>query len=311
MTKELAHHKTAQKESQEKKSSNKIGLTIKLIIFVLLLSVGYAIFEYVQEKMRQQEIVQQDAKKKTAQYDNIETEIFDLAQEHSDKMPENDKITEMTLEEIKVGGVQFIHQELVSSNIRIEALNKEILDIKDEIFKYKNQEKIGRLILSYLDLRKAFLDQGTYQDVLKHFEMLAILDDNLKEEMGKLTPLLPGFLRKDAISQKFNALIPELMVMKGDVDDSLFSQIKQSFSKLIVVRRIDGQIDNQEDQLDAIIFRVENLLNQEKYQEAKKALSELSPKYQKIIKIFADDLNNVIKVREIDQKIINHLKGLA
>lgn len=302
MTEELAD-----KDNLNQKTSKKAGTFVKLMMSVFVVFCGYLIVEYVQEKVRQKEI----AKQEIAVYDNVETEIFDLAKEENEALLEEADVRIITVEDVKAGGAQFIQQELVASNSRIDKLYKDVVEIKDEIFKYKSQEKIGRLILSYLDLRNAFLQTGNYQDVLKNFEMLVILDDNLKDEIERLKPLLPKFLRKNEISQKFNDVIPELMAIKGAVDDSLLSRIEQKMSKLVVVRRIDGQISNPADKLDAIIVKVETLLRQEQYQSAWNALKELQPKYQNSITLFLDDLDIIIKVRAIDLEIINHLKGLA
>ena len=302
MTDELADT-----DNLNQKTPKKAVTFVKLIICVLVIICGYFIVEYVQQKVMQKEAAKQDIEI----YDNVETEIFDLVKEDNEKSLDEIEVKVITLEDVKTGGAEFIHQELVASNIRIDKLQKEVAEVKDEIFKYKSQEKIGRLILSYLDLRNGFLQTGIYQDVLKNFEMLVILDDNLQDEIEGLKPLLSKFLRKNEISQKFNEVIPELMAIKGVIDDSLLSRIQQTMSKLVVVRRIDSQVSNPADRLDAIIVKVEKLLRQEQYKSALKALKELQPKYQNTIKLFLDDLDNVIKVREIDLEIINHLKGLA
>ena len=73
-------------------SPAKRGFLKKLILLLILVSCGYLSVKYGLEKVRQAEV----AKQEVAKYDNVETEIFDLASDE-EKSSAGEEIKEITI----------------------------------------------------------------------------------------------------------------------------------------------------------------------------------------------------------------------
>jgi hypothetical protein len=158
-------------------------------------------------------------------------------------------------------------------------------------------------------LRQEFFNQKNYNPTLKNFEILSASDQNLSEKITKLESLLPNFSNQQKLSKSFSNLIPELLVANNNYSNSsLSAKILRNFSKMIIIRKIDGKDDGK---IDSIISKVEKLLRQEAYQEALNLMLSLDQNYHEITANFLNDLTNAIEVQKVDQEILNYLKSLS
>jgi hypothetical protein len=198
---------------------------------------------------------------------------------------------------------------LIKNQLQINNLNQEVLNLKSEILKYKNREKIGKMILVYVELRQEFFAQKSYKNSLQNLEVLSASDENLLGKIEKIKPLLLVFSNKETLSKTFSSLISELIIAKNNnSNNSLTSKIRRNFSKLVIIRKIDGKDVGD---IDSKIFKIENFLHQENYQEALNLLLSLDQNYHEITKDFLNDLTIAIEVQKIDQEILNYLKNLT
>lgn len=291
------------KDGSTKKRQN---FLTKFILLISLVVFGYFGFKYWQNQSQKA----LTAKLEVEKFDNVDSEIFDLSSNGDNSNDENSHaLSDLSLNELKEKGAEFIYQMLLKNQVQINDLKGQIQDLRGEFLKYKNQEKISKLIFTYVDLRQKIYADESYNEVLNNFELLSSFDRNLQSQVSKLTPLLPNFSSQKKLIKDFSALIPELIVAKNSSPDSgLLAKIRQNISKLVIIRKISEE--NSAD-VDSVIAKTERLLREENYHEALTSILTLNQNYHQILAKFLDDLSASAEVQKIDQEIFNYLKSLS
>jgi hypothetical protein len=290
-------------ENKNNSTKKRQSFLTKLIILVSLILFGYFSFKYWQVKAAQK----QAAKSLIEKYDNVDSEIFDLSPDHEGS--DLNGLADLTVNELKEKGAEFIYQMLLKNQVQITDLREQILALKNDVQKYKNQERVGKLIFTYVDLRQKISAGKTSAEEFKNFEMLASFDENLQAKIAQLKPLLPNLQGREKLNKSFSALIPELIAAKNfNPDGGILSKIRYNISKLIIIRRID---DKNLGDIDATITKVERLLREENYQDALTYLLSFDANYHEILKGFLDELSVSAEAQKIDGDILNYLKSLT
>jgi hypothetical protein len=290
-------------ENKNNSTKKRQSFLTKLIILVSLILFGYFSFKYWQVKAAQK----QAAKSLIEKYDNVDSEIFDLSPDHEGS--DLNGLADLTVNELKEKGAEFIYQMLLKNQVQITDLREQILALKNDVQKYKNQERVGKLIFTYVDLRQKISAGKTSAEEFKNFEMLASFDENLQAKIAQLKPLLPNLQGREKLNKSFSALIPELIAAKNfNPDGGILSKIRYNISKLIIIRRID---DKNLGDIDATITKVERLLREENYQDALTSLLSFDANYHEILKGFLDELSVSAEAQKIDGDILNYLKSLT
>lgn len=293
----------AGKNEQKTDARKKQNSLIRLTVFIALIFFGY--LGLTQWKASVARKIQ--AQREAAKFDNVESEIFDLSGEHEAAKDEN--LSDVGVNELRERGAEFIYQLLLKNQVQITELTSQVQAITAEMTKYKNQEKIGKMILTYVELRQAIFEGKPHDDALKNFAILATSDENLSSKIERLKVALPDFSTAENIEKTFAGLIPSLITAKeNNGDDSLLAKIRRNIAKLVIIRKIDGKNSGE---IDATIFKIEQLLKEKNYQEALNSLLSLDQNYHKITADFLNDLSVAIEVQKIDQEILNYLKSLT
>jgi hypothetical protein len=284
-------------------SKKKNNLLTKIILTLALIFFSYIGFNYWKSSLAKKILAQHEAQK----FDNIESDIFDLSDNHEATRDEN--LSEINVNELREKGAEFIYHLLIKNQTQISELNARLQTVEDELIKHKNREKIGKIILTYVELRQEIFTEKDYANSLKNFEILAALDPNLSSKVEKLKSVLSEFSSQEKLSKSFADIIPELIVSKkNNSNSSLISKIRHNISKLVIIRKIDGKNTGE---IDSVIVRIEKSLKEENYQEAMNLMLSLDKSYHNIIADFLDDLSSTIEVQKIDQEILTYLKSLT
>lgn len=284
-------------------NKKKNNLLTKIILTLALIFFSYIGFNYWKSSLAKKILAQHEAQK----FDNIESDIFDLSDSHEATRDEN--LSEINVNELREKGAEFIYHLLIKNQTQISELNARLQTVEDELIKHKNREKIGKIILTYVELRQEIFTEKDYANSLKNFEILAALDPNLSSKVEKLKSVLSEFSSQEKLSKSFADIIPELIVSKkNNSNSSLISKIRHNISKLVIIRKIDGKNTGE---IDSVIVRIEKSLKEENYQEAMNLMLSLDKSYHNIIADFLDDLSSAIEVQKIDQEILTYLKSLT
>lgn len=294
---EKAETKNSEKNLEKRKQS----FLTKFVVFLALIFFGYFGFKYWQVQQEKKVLAAREVEK----FDNVDSEIFDLS-----KQDEEHDLSDLTINELKEKGAEFIYQMLLKNQIQIEDLNTQIQVLRNEIQKNKNQEKIGKMILAYANLRDGIFAGKNFTNELKTFEVLAAGDENLQSKIAKMKLALPNFLVRENLERKFADLIPELITnkKKESGSESVFAKIRHQISKLVVIRRVDGK--NPHDP-DGIIVQIEESLHEENYQQALNSALLLDQNYHELLAKFLDNLSASLDIQMIDQGILNYLQSLV
>ncbi len=292
--------------SENLEQKNKSRSKKYFIFLVILASViaGYFAFQYWQASKAKERILK-------AKVENIsESEIFDLSDEYKSQINNNDDssrvLSELNINELRERGPEFIYQVILKNQIQINDLKTQIQELRTEFVKYKNNEKIGRLIFTYIDLRQKIYSGAPYEEAMKNLEMLAFFDKNLQGKIFKLKEAARHFSTAKKLDKDLEKLIPDLIATKNiKSQDSLFDKIRYQLSKLVVIRKIGGKNSN----VDLAIVETQKFLQEDNYQEALNKMLALDKKYNKILEKFLEDLAASLELQRLDLEIFNYLKN--
>ena len=284
---------TTSQKTPEKKGS----ILTKIILLIALIGGGLVAIKLWRKGSEQ-----------TKQEQGLDHDIIGLAEGYADQGDQED-LSDLSVNELREKGAEFIYQMLLKNQLKIEDLGAQLQALKSEVLKYRSQEKLGRMILIYVDLREKIISEKVYNEEMKSFEILSASDEVLTAKIAKLKPLLLSFASQKKLEKNFAEIIPELIINKKNsvTNESLIAKIQRNISRLIVLRRID---EKNPQEIDAIVVRIEKLLKQENYSDALSAALSLPADYNPILKNFLDELHASLEVRQIDQEILNYLKSL-
>lgn len=296
----MTENKNLKTESKNPEKKRQFFLMKFVIIFSLIFASYFGI-----KYWRIQQDKQNPA---TVEETGSQEHTLDLAQEHQTTSAED--LADLTVNELKEKGAEFIYQMLLKNQVQIEDLRTQIQNLKGEMVKNKNQEKISKMILVYVDLRQQIFSGGDFSQELKNFEILTSFDENLQGKIAKLKPLLPHYYNQEKLVKSFAEAIPDIIATKKNIGEQtgLIAKIRYNISKLVVIRRIDGK--NPQD-VDAVIVKIEKDLKEKNYQEALNSALSLDQNYHEVLKDFLDKLSNALEVQKTDQEILNYLKSLT
>ncbi len=284
---------TTSQKTPEKKSS----ILTKIILLIALIGGGLVAIKLWRKGSEQ-----------TKQEQGLDHDIIGLAEGYADQGDQED-LSDLSVNELREKGAEFIYQMLLKNQLKIEDLSAQLQALKSEVLKYRNQEKLGKMILVYVDLREKILSEKVCSEEMKSFEILSASDEVLTAKIAKLKPLLSSFASQKKLEKNFANIIPELIINKKNsiANESLVAKIQRNISRLVVLRRID---EKNPQEVDAVVVRIEKLLKQENYSDALSAALSLPADYNPILKNFLDELHASLEVRQIDQEILNYLKSL-
>lgn len=299
---EVLQNQSGENSAQKpEKKSEKKSATIKLVVIISLIVFGYFGVRFAKIENAKRAAAKSESKKLGDENDSI----FDFEGDYKNQ----DIASDLSVNELKEKGAEFIYQMLLRNQAQLDEMRTQIQRLDSEILRNKSQERLGKMVLAYVNLRQKFFAGEVYQNQLRSFEVLASLDSNLSEKTEKLKILLPQFVAQKALSDNFSALIPSLIAAKNyDPDSSLLAKIRHNFSKLIVVRKIDGE---NLPTVDAMVVKIEKSLASESYQEALNAAVSLDSVYHGILKDFLEKLSVALEVKKIDSEIMNYLQNLS
>ncbi len=283
-------------------SRKKDNSTIKkLVVLLALIAVSYLSFQYYKYSQ-----VRNLASQNAAKNDASENELFEVSGEYKG---EDYDLSDLTISEMREKGAEFIYQILLKNQLQIEGLKNDLKTVNQELLRYKNNQKITKMILVYVQLREDFSNEKDYNKNLENFEILTQGDKNLKTLIDDLKLNLVKFSNEDQLRKSFKNLIPELIAVKrhGN-EDSFVANIRRNFSKLISIRNSKNKVGND---IEATILRVEGYLKEQNYNQAALDLTLVDGQYQEVLKNFVESLKVAIEVKRIDGEIINYLEKIS
>lgn len=250
---------------------------------------------------------QYQAAKKAAQLEslqNIETQIYDAS-----SLQKNNVVSAETA----IASGNNYAAALLSQQTKIEELQKKYEALILELNKIRNQDKISKLVITFVELNNNVTAQKNYQEELQKFEILSASDQILVAKIARLKVILSNDLKTSSqLQQEFRALIPKIIANKS-VDHhsgSVIFTIKNAVANLVTIRRVDGQVRDSQDNVDFIVLETERLIEQKKYRQALNLLDSLENKYQPLLTKFVFDLQNIAQLQELNEEIFNYFKNL-
>ena len=151
---------------------------------------------------------------------------------------------------------------------------------------------------------------------LQEFSILSIKDPIFSQKTDQLSQILrkKNYKIQD-IDEEFQGSIKNIMRLKSQYNENenkdFSDKLKNTFSKLATIRRIDGKIVNKSDEIDLEILKIERLIRTRSYQEILDIIGKLDNKYQAELKSLTTILQNQVDLENISKDIFLHLKALV
>jgi|DEB0MinimDraft_10_1074344.scaffolds.fasta_scaffold12892_2 hypothetical protein len=212
--------------------------------------------------------------------------------------------TENRIIEVEHSGVK----ELIELQEKYHKLNAKYDTLEDKISKLQNSQNSSHIIISYFSLLNKIKKGQNYQDDLLLTKSLINQDSKLYENFIKFDNLLKSNIKgHQDIQNNFDQLVSKIKSYdRIQNNDSLADKIKNNILNQIIIRKINFEKE-EPDNIDYLIHKIENNLQQEHYQEALNYLNKIINIPPKLLSNLKKDLKNLIKLQEINKKIMKLL----
>lgn len=281
----------------------KRGIVAKVVVLALLILVGFILFKGIDfGQHKKPEIVDKVSKAK-----QIENKVLELSEEDVVNFDDK-KFSDLTVKKLQNGGAEFIYQLMIHNQSQIFALRYEVKELRENLEKYKAQEKLQRMVLSYVKLRQKIYGGLDYKKSLQGFELLAIGDEWLVANIADLKEALVNVANYDALEMEFKQKIPLLIASKKfDKDGGLTEKLRFNFAKVITVRKIGEDAQG----IDGSVAKISKNLQESNCTQALAEINKMDEKYRKVLQDFGKKLNSLCKFEEVDEEIMLHLENLS
>jgi hypothetical protein len=195
--------------------------------------------------------------------------------------------------------------------LQIKELQDKYDRLNKEVEKAKNPDKLSKIIISFVEMRNCIEARESCSEQLQKLEILSQSDLGLSAKIDALKLVLKDKPKsQEELKIQLNALIPNLMLKKPEIDEplGLFENVKYHLHKFIVIRRVDGIAGNESENIDRVIFEVKKLINDKKYFKAAEILSNLPQGYQQVSNDMIKELKNAAELDRISNEIFSYLK---
>lgn len=249
------------------------------------------------------------------QFNNIDSKIYnkenDVAQQEI--KPADSKVDSEQLVSVNDEySSKDLYASIVRQQLQIDILQGQYLSLKSELEKVRNQDKLSKIIISFIELKDCI---DAYKDCSQKLDKMILLtksDPNMNERIADLKEALKVNPKsKDELKKEFRSLIPDIIAAKSGAiaSQNLFDKIKNSLAKLIIIRRIDGVVANSSQNIDFVIVETEKLIDEGKYQGALNLLSNQEEKYKVVLEAMITDLQNANYLDKSLADIFDYLKS--
>lgn len=201
-----------------------------------------------------------------------------------------------------------------SQNLKIEELQEKFNNLEITLDAIKLNDKLSRIILSFAELRSLIELEENYQIKLQEFSTLAAADPILNLKSEELSTILNNrnYQIQD-IRDEFENTIDKIIALKSQDENKngLIDKLQHSFSKLVIIRRVDGKIQKSGDEIDLAILEIKELIRQKSHQKALDNIKTFGPKYQKELARLSEMLTNQADLDKVSEEIFAYLKKVT
>jgi len=284
------------------------------IIFWLLLVVGaFVITKYLFEEKKYHIFTKSATNEGLS---NIDTKIYnkesDVAQLEISRSPATKSDSEQLVSVNDEYSSKDLYASIIRQQLQLDILQEKFMSLKIELGKIRNQDKLSKIIISFVEVKDCLEAQKNCTQQLEKLIILAKTDPDLTQRISDLQEVLKTSPKNsNQLSEQFHSLIPSLMAIKygNSNGESFFGKIKRNISELIVIRRVDGIVGNSSENIDFVIVETERLIESEKYHLAISLLSNQEEKYRLVLENMIIDLQNADYLDKILKDIFDYLKS--
>ena len=206
-----------------------------------------------------------------------------------------------------------IQDDNLDRDNKIAELQNKISELELKISNVNLQNELSIIAISFSKLLYLVQMDLDHEMQLSQLASLSIKDHYLTLKIEKLKDFLAKKNYNIAqMPESFAKLIDNLVSLKkqDDVKMDFFDNIKNNLSQLIVIRRIDGRIVKDGDEIDAKILEIARFIKLKSYSEALETINSLESKYQESLSKVTLMLENQIAINNSFKEIFLYLQKI-
>lgn len=203
---------------------------------------------------------------------------------------------------------------LLKQQLQISELQNNYNNLRFELERLKTGDNLPKIIFTFVKIQDLLNAKSDYASELQKLEVLCGRDIALSNKVAKLKFFLKNPPKNSAeIADEFSKTIPEIIAKKIELNNKqgLWGKTKSVIARFITIRRVDGNAQTIEQNVDAVIMQSKNLIAQKQYGAALKTLNSLGEDYQPILIKLNIDLQNADGLQQISDEIYEYLKVLS
>src|SRR5690606_11322358 len=155
-----------------------------------------------------------------------------------------------------------------------------------ELKEIKNQDNLSKIIISFIELKNNVLVGKDYHNQLQELELLSGANSDLSVKVKRLKIILNQNPKTQAqIKAEFANLIQQIIAKKSEEknkENKLYDKVKNNLNKLVIIRKTNGAAQKEQENIDLIVLKTEESIEESEYEKALKMLSQLPEDYQPI-----------------------------
>jgi low affinity Fe/Cu permease len=205
------------------------------------------------------------------------------------------------IEHLEYSGVK----ELIELQEKHQKLDAKYNSLENKISKLQNKQNSSHIIIYYFKLLNKIKDGKNYEDDLLLTKSLINKDSKLFDNFIKFENLLKNNIKThQEIQNHFDQLISKIKSYNRiKTNDNLINRIKNNILSQVTIRKINFK-NEESNNIDYIIYKIENNLKKEHYQEALDNINKIKHTPPKLLIILKKDLENLIEFQIINKEII-------
>jgi hypothetical protein len=237
-----------------------------------------------------------------SQFANIETEIYQTPLSSAEIAKPDDK--PLTQNEI-----------LLKQQLQISELQNSFNALKADLARFKLNDSLPKIILSFVKLQDLVLAKQNYNSELQKLEALSRADFALTGKIEKLKLALESKAKNsEELTKEFADLIPNIKAKQIEIESngSWFGKVKATIARFIVIKRTDeNSAGSSKDDVVSLIIKTQKAIENQRFDVALGNLEIMGDDYLGILVNVKNDLQNANNFKQISDDIYRYLEVLS
>ncbi|MFT6220599.1 MAG: hypothetical protein ACJAVG_001319 [Rickettsiales bacterium] len=201
---------------------------------------------------------------------------------------------------------------LLKQQIQISDLRDDLNSLKLDVSRSKTNNNLPKIILTFIKLSDLVEENKPHEDLLRKLEILSKADFSLSSKVSYLRKnLIKEHKSQKELENQFSYLTSQIKAKKYKIENenSWSDKAKSMISRFVIIRKTNEK--NQASDIDILILKIENNIEQKEYDLALENIDLVGDDYQDILVDFKDDLEKSANLERSFEDLYQYLEALS